>query len=604
MIIVHYEVYVLEGRGWMLHARFPRMERESALAEAKELEYALKIKVRVVRETYYTDNNAFEEAEIYVTGGKNPERASPAPATPSARAGGAGGGRKVASAARSTPAAAARRMPAARPKSKASDEEIAQARQLLGRLLAIVALGLAAALLAIKLTPNVILMLWKMGFGIKVDANSYSQLLMIIFALTFLMTSVPLALKFLPRKTALPKFRAPHLALAGAAAAAPSKSGLSKEMKKSLNKLAKEAQQEAPKSSAADDDDLPPLDLDLADDPSPDEVMAAAASQEQAQEQQPPDKPTAESKGDEPAVPSQSVESQMPKVSRFLDGALEQCRQERIGMDNYNKFALHLYMAGAVEALAEFRKLGAAAKVPLMSEALDVLGTRGEMARSFFDKLPEYRREARYMSVIEAGRNAMGNYLLGDEMGAHISLRDVFRDWNRKTDQTQGQMMTVLFTDMVDSTNMTQIRGDAAAQEIVRRHNLIVRNALSKFGGHEVKHTGDGIMASFLSAGAAVDAMIVVQRQVAEHNTRMPTQTLHLRIGLNAGEPIQEEDDLFGSTVQLAARVCAATNSDEILCTASVMELAGKPSSLFRSVGAKAVKGFRDPITMYEISWK
>ncbi|TNC96276.1 MAG: hypothetical protein FD119_1876 [Stygiobacter sp.] len=595
MIIVHYEVYVLEGRGWMLHARFPRMEREGALAEAKELENTLKIKVRVVRETYYTDNNAFEEAEIYITGGKLPDR-NPSPPAGGGKSGGGGGhgngaaARKPAGTAKATAAVATLRKTGAakaRPKPKGSDEEIARARQLIGRLLAIVAFALAAALLAIKITPNVILMLWKMGFGIKVDANTYSQLLLLVFALTFLMVAVPLGMKFLPRKTAMPKFRAPSLALAGAGeGGGAARPAISREMKKSLDKLAKEAAQEGV-SVKGDDDDLPPLDLGLdADKPS-------AAEPEKGVE-------TSEDK----AASGQSVEAQMPKVSRFLDGAMEQCRQERITMDNYNKFALHLYMAGAVEALAEFRKLGGKAVEPLMKDALDVLGTRADSAKSFHEKLPEYRREARYKAVIEAGHNAMGNYLLGDEMGAHISLRDVFREWNRKVDHKQGQMMTVLFTDMVDSTNMTQIRGDAAAQEIVRRHNLIVRNALSKFGGHEVKHTGDGIMASFLSAAGAIDAMIQVQRQVAEHNDRMPNQTLHLRIGLNAGEPIQEEDDLFGSTVQLAARVCAATGTDEIYCTASVMELSGKPNSMFRSVGAKAVKGFRDPITMYDIVWR
>ncbi|WP_158699401.1 adenylate/guanylate cyclase domain-containing protein [Magnetospirillum gryphiswaldense] len=565
------------------------------MAEAKELENTLKIKVRVVRETYYTDNNAFEEAEIYITGGKLSDR-TPTPAA-GGKSGGGGGGsgggagaRRPVGTVKAAAAVAAMRKTGgakARTKPKASEEEVAQARQLIGRLLAIVAFALAAALLAIKVTPNVILMLWKMGFGIKVDANTYSQLLLGVFALTFLMVAVPLGMKFLPRKTAIPKFRAPSLALAGAGGGTPTgRAPISQEMKKSLDKLAKEAAQEG-LSAKDDDDDLPPLDLDLdADNP-------IAAEPEKGVE-------TAEEK----VAPGQSVEAQMPKVSRFLDGAMEQCRQERITMDNYNKFALHLYMAGAVEALAEFRKLGGKAVEPLMKDALDVLGTRGETANSFHEKLPEYRREARYKAVIEAGHNAMGNYLLGDEMGAHISLRDVFREWNRKVDQKQGQMMTVLFTDMVDSTNMTQIRGDAAAQEIVRRHNLIVRNALSKFGGHEVKHTGDGIMASFLSAAGAIDAMIQVQRQVAEHNARMPNQTLHLRIGLNAGEPIQEEDDLFGSTVQLAARVCAATGTDEIYCTASVMELSGKPNSMFRSVGAKAVKGFRDPITMYDIVWR
>ncbi|KAF0223712.1 MAG: hypothetical protein FD176_1738 [Rhodospirillaceae bacterium] len=209
MIIVHYEVYVLEGRGWMLHARFPRMEREGALAEAKELENTLKIKVRVVRETYYTDNNAFEEAEIYITGGKLPDR-NPSPPAGGGKSGGGGGhgngaaARKPAGTAKATAAVATLRKTGAakaRPKPKGSDEEIARARQLIGRLLAIVAFALAAALLAIKITPNVILMLWKMGFGIKVDANTYSQLLLLVFALTFLMVAVPLGMKFLPRKT-------------------------------------------------------------------------------------------------------------------------------------------------------------------------------------------------------------------------------------------------------------------------------------------------------------------------------------------------------------------------------------------------------------------
>ncbi|WP_291716712.1 adenylate/guanylate cyclase domain-containing protein [Magnetospirillum sp. 64-120] len=585
----------------MLHARFPRMERESALAEAKELETSLKLQVRVVRETYYTDNNAFEEAEIYVTGGKVERAVAQAKSgggggkSSWGAPGGSGGGA-------SKPAAAAGKARRGKPAPKSfsggklamSEVEVAQARQVLSRLLAIGACGLAVALLAIKITPNIIMGLWKMGFGIKVDAASYSQLLMVVFALAFLMTSVPLALKFMPRKGGGGRSRPATFAPAPAPVAGRPKA-ISKEMKKSLDKLAKEAESVPPPQDDGDDD-LPPLDLDLDDDKSLVEEVAEVEREQNKEQQEKPAK-------EEPA-PTQSVEAQLPKVGKFLNGAMEAVRQERITMDNYNRFAMHLYMAGAVEAMIEFRKLGAKAMEPLMEEALEQLGTRGESARNFHDKLPEYRREARYKSVVEAGRNAMGNFLLGDEMGAHLAIRDIYRDWNRKTDQKQGQMMTVLFTDMVDSTNMTQIRGDAAAQEIVRRHNLIVRGALSRFGGHEVKHTGDGIMASFLSAAGAIDAMVQVQRQVAEHNARMPSQVLHLRIGLNAGEPIQEEDDLFGSTVQLAARVCAATGTDEIYCTASVMELAGKPGSMFRSVGAKAVKGFRDPITMYEILWK
>mgnify|MGYP001806250368 CR=1 FL=1 len=580
MIIVHYEVYVLEGRGWMLHARYPRLERDSALAEARELEQTLKLKVRVVRETYYTDNNTFEEAEVYVTGGKAPPLNASSAGSPARPATGV----KKEAAGKAPPARKApRKLLSPRLLSrKPPTEEVARARQVLARLVAIMALGLAAALLVIKITPNVILMLWKMGFGIKLDAETYSRLLLVIFGLTFLMTAVPLAMRFLPRRAALPRFPGAGFGQS----AKVTKPAAHKEMRKSHDKLAPQARHGTQAKDQEDGDDPPPMEFGLDDEKPRAEESAGRKDKD--------------GKGES----AQGADAHMAKVSRFLDGALEHCRSERVPMDNYNKFALHLYMAGAIEGLSEFRKLGGNARMKLMGNALETLGTRGEMATNFHQKLPEYRREPRYAAVIEAGRNAMGNDLLGDEMGAHMGLRDVFRDWNRKAETRQSQMMTVLFTDMVDSTNMTQIRGDAAAQEIVRRHNLIVRNALGKYGGHEVKHTGDGIMASFLSAANAIDAMMVVQRQVTEHNGRMPEQSLHLRIGLNAGEPIQEEDDLFGSTVQLAARVCAATGTDQILCTASVKDLSGKPASLFRSVGAKSVKGFREPIPMYEILWR
>jgi class 3 adenylate cyclase len=151
---------------------------------------------------------------------------------------------------------------------------------------------------------------------------------------------------------------------------------------------------------------------------------------------------------------------------------------------------------------------------------------------------------------------------------------------------------------------MTQVRGDMGAQEIVRRHNAIVRGSLGAHSGREVKHTGDGIMASFGSAANAVLAAVEIQRQVAAHNQRLPGQPLRLRIGLNAGEPIQEEDDLFGTTVQLAARVCGATQPDQVLCTTVVKDLASGKSATFAPAGAFALKGFRDKVPLWEVVWR
>ena len=108
---------------------------------------------------------------------------------------------------------------------------------------------------------------------------------------------------------------------------------------------------------------------------------------------------------------------------------------------------------------------------------------------------------------------------------------------------------TILFTDLESSTALTQRLGDEGAQEVLRGHNTTVRKALEAHGGREVKHTGDGIMAAFPSAVRAVEAALQVQRDLAGGEVRV-------RIGLNAGEPIAEDDDLFGTAVQLAARIC------------------------------------------------
>ena len=112
---------------------------------------------------------------------------------------------------------------------------------------------------------------------------------------------------------------------------------------------------------------------------------------------------------------------------------------------------------------------------------------------------------------------------------------------------------TILFTDIEGSTMLTQRLGDAKAQEVLRTHNTIVRDALKAHGGSEVKHTGDGIMASFPSASQALQCAIAVQQRVATQ-VDMP---FRVRVGLNAGEPIAEEADLFGTAVIVAARIAA-----------------------------------------------
>lgn len=639
MIIVHYEVYVLEGRGWMLHARFPRTERETAILEAKELENTLGVRVRVLRETYYTDDNSFEEAEVYCTqgaprdmgkqgGGHPQQRPSGGGSAVSARASSGG------SASRPAPRVAVRPPPRKRQR---PPEETARARQLMARLLVITALALAAAFLSIKLTPGAIQLLWQMGFNLTVTRESYGQLLFLVFVSSFLLVAVPLAMRFLPRQTAIPQFRKPGFSFGGGDKPTPSAEEIERErkVKKSLDKLAAQAlaEERRDKQDIAEEEDreeeeqeedtptpLDPKDLDLPEiKPGPEEEALPEIRPdpeprpEERLEQRPepqaadpaPAKADTKEKAKEKSRKEEaaSVESLQPNVMRFLDGAVAQAKVLVPNMDAFTKFALHLYLAGAVETLCDFKRLGEGAKAKLVGVALETLGTRGDLARKFYDKLEEYLLEPRYLGVVQAGRDAMGDFMLGNEGGAHRALRDAFLEWTKKSDK-KAQIVTVMFTDMVGSTDMTQARGDAAAQEVVRRHNSIVRGALAQFGGKEIKHTGDGIMASFGTAAAAVESSVAIQRQVSQHNNRLPAQSLHLRIGLNAGEPIEEEDDLFGATVQLAARVCAATNADQVLCTGVVKDLTvGKGAATFRPIGNKYLKGFKDAVPLFEVVW-
>ena len=170
-----------------------------------------------------------------------------------------------------------------------------------------------------------------------------------------------------------------------------------------------------------------------------------------------------------------------------------------------------------------------------------------------------------------------------------------------KTDGNHAHR-AIMFTDMVESTQMTARLGDVAATEIVRAHDSLVRRALARHGGREVKHLGDGIMASFDVTPAAVDCAITIQRSVERYN-ESTSEPIHVRIGEDCGEPVEDSRDLFGATVQRAARICDAASGDQILVSDRVrMECRGE--HVFADCGDRNLKGFHDPLRVFECRWR
>ena len=166
-----------------------------------------------------------------------------------------------------------------------------------------------------------------------------------------------------------------------------------------------------------------------------------------------------------------------------------------------------------------------------------------------------------------------------------------------------GGFCTILFTDVEGSTALTRRLGDAKARAVLRNHERIVREALRAHGGAEVKAMGDGFMASFASATRALECAIAMQRAFAAHS-ESGEEPIRMRIGLNAGEPIAEEKDLFGTAVILAARVAARAEGGEILASDVVRQLVAGKGFLFSDRGDVALRGFEDPVRLYEVRWR
>ena len=167
-----------------------------------------------------------------------------------------------------------------------------------------------------------------------------------------------------------------------------------------------------------------------------------------------------------------------------------------------------------------------------------------------------------------------------------------------------GDMYTILFTDMESSTSLARLFGDRRAQEVRRSHNDIVRSALKGTGGNEIKHTGDGIMASFPTASSALNCAIAIQQGVARHKEDRPGSPLAVYIGLNAGEPIAEDDDLFGTSVDLAARLVDHAQPGQIIASDVVRQLAAGKDFLFSDLGETELRGFEDPVKLWEVRWQ
>jgi len=173
----------------------------------------------------------------------------------------------------------------------------------------------------------------------------------------------------------------------------------------------------------------------------------------------------------------------------------------------------------------------------------------------------------------------------------------------RESVRPHRPLRIILVSDVVDSANMIQRSGDAKAHDLIRTHNMLLRQCLATYQGAEIVHTGDGVEASFTSASSAVECAVAIQKTFARHNREQGSEPIQLRIGINAGEPISTEGRLFGAAVHASFRICARAQPGQILISEVVQQLVASRGFTLVDRGRVELKGL-GLVRLYEVTWQ
>jgi len=590
----HFEIHVEQNGRWTIHARYPARKKDDAITEAKQLDGMGHIQtVKVIREVFDDATGENEEYTVYKTA---------VPGQPSAmeEAMDIVGGNSMSDADSSDaddwddfdddidpmmPAESQKKKKAkARAKAETKARGSGKQTTLTGVIVKILLVILFAISIAALLTASSSVWLDGMNvFGTRLVGAAKSNTLFGIFFATFVLIAIMMSTIF---------FRGDSLKTRERRQAAPQPQQMAQQAPKKKKKPAgislASAAEELRRAVRDDEDDDDTFDND-------------------------PELEALNAKGivlggddgagtDPSSAMSPQAEKQKQFMMTFLHEALEHVGDTK-KLDNFNKFGVNLFLAGACESLAQKRGLEGEDHARILADSVRTMGFKKSHAATFADRYDEYlMQDSRYMQMFQAGRNAMNTHF-HDPGDAGKNMGGALDEWNKpKAKEENTGTIAVLFTDIAGSTAMTQQLGDSGAQQVVRAHNKVVREALSANRGREVKHTGDGIMASFNKTADAVEASIQMQKGclAVRKGTKLP---LHLKIGINAGEPIQEDNDLFGTTVQMSARIVDKAQADEIFASEIVRGIATGKGHQFLDRGTYAMKGFDKDPTLWEVKW-
>ena len=196
---------------------------------------------------------------------------------------------------------------------------------------------------------------------------------------------------------------------------------------------------------------------------------------------------------------------------------------------------------------------------------------------------------AAYLSDQIAGSKLVGlpgedNMIVAGDSGSDLDEIEEFLTGTRQVPVTDRVLATVLFTDIVGSTDRAAELGDRRWRELLDSHDRAVRRQLQRFNGREVNTSGDGFLATFDGPGRAIQCACAVRDAVRALD-------LEVRVGLHTGEIEVRGDDVAGMAVHIGARVAALAAASEVLVSGVIPSLVTGSGIAFDDRGERELKG-------------
>jgi adenylate cyclase len=604
---IRLEIYVLHNNRWEIHSNFTMDQRDECIEEAKRIDVSGQFgAVSVVREIYSKADNSSRESVIYhspklstappvdtvISGGGGFVSEGKKGPTQAEQRSAAGGEKKEASSKKKSPKRAVGKTPPAKPsgdkpskkkkKDGGSKDDISLSA-ILPKLSVILIISMLAAG-ALSYAVYYVLQ-YASDMDIPIDHDIARGILVAVFVLSFLSFFIPRAHQLLRGLKSGNSNMAPQMVMPTMAAP-------------SLDPAPPPVVETPP----TPEEEQPLFEEQLEAEPAVEEVAVAEP------EEEPFDPYANDPAANDPAAvvpPSRAANDLSGELLKFVHDSLEPVAKSNHELNAFNKFGMTLFLAGAADYLAMQHRVPEHELTEVLSSQMQILGQSEALARGFCANIDEYLLDPRNQEMYQAGRATIAEHKKNPSSG--VPLDKVLDDWNRprqKEDAHTKQFVAVLFTDIVGSTALTQARGDDAAQLVVHAHDRVVREAIGMHGGREIKHTGDGIMATFPQITDSIVASQAIQKSCYYENRGDPGLGLGICIGINAGEPIHENNDIFGTPVQMAARVLSKAEGWEICVSSSVHDMCSGKGYSFSKKGDYELKGFDHLVPIFLCEWR